>query len=293
LRSSGSKFGLAAERVRCGDRFCAAELFWPISEGNITVQLEQFLETAMAAARLGGEQLQEWSRKFTVREKNPADLVTEADKASQDVVYSHILDRYPDHGFLGEEQLAVPRGDSPYRWLIDPLDGTSNYVHHFPYYAVSIGLEYERELIVGVVYDPTRDEMFSAIRGQGARANGKKIQTSLPDTLASSLVVASLPVKVGPEHEAVKRFLRVMPHAQHIQRTGSAAMNLAYVAAGRLDAFWSTSLKPWDSAAGALIVSESGGRMSQVDGQPFDVEVPSLLASNGSALHEELQQLLP
>lgn len=256
------------------------------------LKLEALLETAVTAAELGGRELKEWMGKFTVSEKNPADLLTEADGASQDAIYGYLCKQYPDHGFLGEEQLAVPRGDSPYRWVIDPLDGTSNYAHHFPYYAVSIALEYERELQVGVILDPTRDEVFCAAKGQGATLNGEPIKPTDTKTLQQALVVASLPAGVCPADVSVQQFLRVMQHAQHIQRTGSAALNLAYVAAGRLEAFWSTSLKPWDAAAGALIIQEAGGRISQIGAAPFDIEVSDLLASNGSAIHEQLQQLL-
>jgi myo-inositol-1(or 4)-monophosphatase len=183
-------------------------------------------------------------------------------------------------------------GGSPFRWVIDPLDGTSNYVHRFPFYAVSIALQHERELIAGVIYDPTRDELFAATRGGGARLNGEPISPSPAAALCEALVVVSLPVGIGADHPAVARMLKVLPAAQHIQRTGSAALNLAYVACGRIDAFWSTSLHPWDMAAGALIVAEAGGRVMRIDGGPLDIEVPSLLASNGSGVHGELQSLL-
>ena len=182
--------------------------------------------------------------------------------------------------------------DSPYRWVIDPLDGTSNYVHRFPFYAVSIALECAGALAVGVIFDPNRDEMFCAVRGEVATLNGNPIQTSRVDSLKQMMAVASLPVAVTPDDPAVGRFLRVMSHAQTVQRTGSAALNLAYVACGRIDAFFSSSLKPWDVAAGALIVTEAGGRVSKMDGSPLEIEVPDLLSSNGSSIHEELQQLL-
>ena len=176
--------------------------------------------------------------------------------------------------------------------MIDPLDGTSNYVHHFPYYAVSIALECAGVLEVGVIYDPNRDEMFCAVRGEGATLNGKPISTSRVDSLSRAMVVASLPVAATPDDPAVGRFLRVMAHAQTVQRTGSAALNLAYVASGRMDAYWSSSLQPWDMAAGALIVTEAKGRISTMDGNPLQIEVPDMLASNGSSIHEELQQWL-
>ncbi len=252
----------------------------------------EFLETAIEAAHLGGGILLEWTDKFTASEKGRADLVTEADLASQEAIHQLIRSRFPDHNFLGEEGLCETNSDSPYRWIIDPLDGTSNYVHHFPYYGVSIGLQRGTELVAGVVFDPNRDETFTAIRGSGAHMNGEPLATTRVAALANSMVVASLPVGARPENVAVDRFLRVMRHAQTVQRTGSAALNLAYVAAGRMEAYWSSSLKPWDMAAGVLIVEEAGGRVSRMDGGVFDVEIPDLLASNGTGIHGELQALL-
>jgi len=252
----------------------------------------EFIETAEQAARLAGRVLADWAKKFTVREKSPANLVTEADLVAEEAIYNHIRGRFPDHSFLGEEGLSETNHDSPYRWVIDPLDGTSNYVHGFPYYGVSIGLECDGELTVGVIFDPNRDELFSAVRGGGASVNGRRIVPSGVDTLSQAMVVASLPVVVKPNDRAVQRFLAVLPQAQTLQRLGSAALNLASVAAGRIDAYWSSSLKPWDMAAGALIVAEAGGRVSKTDGGAFEIEVPDLLASNGSAIHGELQQLL-
>ena len=252
----------------------------------------QFLKTAQDAARIAGNVLQMWAEKFTVSEKSPANLVTEADYASQEAIHKAILEQYPEHNFLGEEELIVSRPESAFRWIIDPLDGTSNYVHHFPYYAVSIALESDEGLLVGVIFDPNRDEMFSAIRGRGATLNGTKISTSKVRHLNQAMVVASLPVGVRREHPAVDQFLRVMPHVQSVQRTGSAALNLSYVAAGRIDAFWSLSLKPWDVAAGALLVEEAGGQVTRQGGSPLDIEIPDILSSNGSEIHERLQELL-
>ena len=251
-----------------------------------------FMETAREAARLGGGILTEWAGKFTVSEKGPSDLVTEADFASQEAIHRLIRSRYPDHNFLGEEGLSETNSDGPYRWVIDPLDGTSNYVHRFPYYAVSIGLERAGELILGVVFDPNRDEMFSAVSGSAATLNGEPIQPTTTSELNEAMLVASLPVAVRSDDPAVRRFVRALSQAQTVQRTGSAALNLAYVAAGRIDAFWSSSLKPWDMAGGAFLVSAAGGRVSTMEGEPLDIGVPDILASNGTALHSQLGQLL-
>jgi myo-inositol-1(or 4)-monophosphatase len=242
-------------------------------------ELSHLLDSAATAGRMAGDVLREWTHKFTSREKSPANLVTEADEASQKAIHEFILARYPDHRFLGEEGLLQEEGKSPYRWIIDPLDGTSNYVHGFPYYAVSIGLECAGELVVGAIYDPNRDELFAAAKGQGATLNGRPIAPTATAEIGQAMCMASLPVKAKSNHPAV-------------QRSGSAALNLCCVACGRIDAFWSTSLSPWDQAAGALIVAEAGGRVTQIDGAPFDVNVPSLLATNGTALHESLQTLL-
>jgi len=248
----------------------------------------EFLQSAEEAARRGGHVLRTWSSKFTVKEKSRSNLVTEADFASQKVIHDFLHGRYPNHGFHGEEGLNEVRPDSPFRWVVDPLDGTTNYVHGFPYFAVSIGLEQDGQLVAGAIYDPTRDEMFLAARGAGATLNRRPLRRSEVTELSQAMVVASLPVATDPEDVAVKRFLKMLPHAQTVQRTGSAALNLAYIAAGRLDAFWSTSLKPWDMAAGVVLVEEAGGKITRIDGGPFKLEEPNLLASNGSNIHQEL-----
>ena len=252
----------------------------------------EYLQSAEEAARRAGNVLRAWSTKFTVREKSRSNLVTEADFAAQQAIHDFLKGRYPNHGFHGEEGLNEVRPDSPYRWIIDPLDGTTNYVHGFPYFAVSIGLEHEGQLVAGAIYDPTRDEMFLAARGAGATLNRRPLHKSDISELRQSLVVASLPVAIHADEVAVQRFLKMLPHAQSVQRTGSAALNLAYVAAGRLEGFWSTSLKPWDMAAGVVIVEEAGGRVTQLNGDVFRVEEPSLLASNGSGIHQEMMQHL-
>lgn len=252
----------------------------------------ELLDVAEHAARIGGRILEEWRPKFTAREKSPRNLVTEADFASQRAIFDFIHARYPEHRFLGEEGLHHDEGDSPYRWVIDPLDGTSNYVHGFPYYAVSIAVEESDELLAGAVYDPNRDEMFAAARGSGATLNGEPIRVSECSELSDALCMASLPVKTDRSHPAVQRFLKVLEAAQHVQRTGSAALNLCAVASGRIEAFWSESLMPWDMAAGVLLVREAGGRVTQLQGTPFELNLPDLLATNGTAVHEMLSDVL-
>ena len=254
--------------------------------------MREYVQTAEEAARRAGHVLRAWSSKFTVREKSRSNLVTEADEASQSAIFDFIHGRYPQHSFCGEEGLSIDRGDSHYRWVIDPLDGTTNYVHGFPYYCVSIGLECRGEMIVGAVFDPIHDEMFLAARGEGASLNRRPIKCSGIGELGQSLLIASLPVATNGHDEAVRRFLTVLPLAQSVQRTGSAALNLANVAAGRVEGFWSTSLKPWDMAAGILLVEEAGGRISKIDGSPFRLEEPDLLATNGSDIHRQLLPIL-
>jgi myo-inositol-1(or 4)-monophosphatase len=202
-----------------------------------------------------------------------------------------ILGEYPDHNFLGEEGLIRTDGAAPYRWVIDPLDGTTNYFHGFPFFAVSIGLERDGELIAGVIYDPTREELFTAFKGHGAYLNEQRLQVSAAQRLQQALLVASFPPGSTPESPPIRQFLRILPHAQTVQRTGSAALNLAYLATGRLDGFWSYSLKPWDMAAGVVIVREAGGNVSKMNGSPLALEIPDILATNG-AIHAELQNLL-
>ncbi|MDA0832540.1 MAG: inositol monophosphatase family protein [Planctomycetota bacterium] len=256
------------------------------------MSFSEFLPTAKGAAQLAGEVLRSWAERFTITEKSPANLVTEADIAAQAAIYDFISKRYPDHNFLGEEGLNESHPNSTFRWVIDPLDGTSNYAHRFPYYAVSIGLECDGELVCGVIYDPTRDELFWTVKGDGAWLNDSRLSTSRNLTLDKAMLMASLPVAVRAHHPAVNRFLRAVGQAQTVQRSGSAALNLAYIAAGRLDGFWSTSLLPWDMAAGVLLVREAGGVVTQLDGGTFRLERPSLLAANGESLHREMVSML-
>lgn len=232
--------------------------------------------------------LQDWIGRFSVREKSRANLVTEADEASQTAIVQSLKNRFPRHGFLGEESLNDRSADTEAFWIIDPLDGTSNYVHGFPYYAVSIALSVRGQIEVGVIYDPTRDETFSAVRAGGATRNGIRIVTSGETELQSAMGMASLPVATDPENPAVKRFLKSLTKLQTVQRSGSAALNLAYLASGRIDAFWSSSLHAWDVAAGALLVAEAGGTITNLTGELFDIFIPSLLAASTASLHQEL-----
>ena len=248
--------------------------------------------TACDAARCGGQILLDWRSRFTASQKAPRDFVTEADIASERAIVALIGERFPDHAVLGEEGGARGASEAAYRWIIDPLDGTSNYVHGFPYFAVSVAVEHEGRLLAGAIFDPNRAELFSAALGCGATLNDASIEVSTCQSLDNALCMASLPVAAKRTDLAVARFLRVLEAAQHVQRTGSAALNLCGVASGRIDGFWSMSLRTWDVAAGALIVREAGGRVTQTDGGDFDVNVPDLLATNGTAVHDALIDVL-
>jgi len=252
--------------------------------------MHQYITVCEQAARKGGQVLLDWQGRINPREKAPKDLVSEADFASQQAIYEIIHGTFLDHDFLGEE--GDPSGnakrESEFRWIVDPLDGTVNYVHRLPAYSVSVALERRGELQVGVVYDPIADECFSAVRGEGAFLNGVEISVSDCESLCTALVAASLSAGVSRDSEEISRFLDVLVECQALRRLGSAALNLAYVAAGRLDAYWATSVKVWDVAAGLLLVQEAGGLMSGVAGEPFDLSRPQFAAAATSTLHAEL-----
>ncbi len=264
--------------------------------------MQDFLRTCEQAARDGGRVLRQWQGRVTAREKGPADLVTQADLASQEAIRRTVLAAFPSHAFLGEEQdedasvgrrgtSRTPAADG-YRWVVDPLDGTTNYVHQYPYYCVSVALLKGQKLQVGCIYDPSRDECFTAATGSGAWCNGRPLTTAPTKSLDQALVASSFAARVEPESAEVAEFLKVLYRSQSIRRLGSAALNLAYLAAGRLDVFWSTSVKLWDVAAGVLMVQEAGGQVSSRDGLPWNADHPSLLAASTVELHAELRGLL-
>ncbi len=223
--------------------------------------------------------LLDWQNRFTVREKGPADLVTEADLAAQETVQSSLLKAYPKHGFLAEENVAIPSQESGYRWIVDPLDGTTNYVHRMPEYAVSIALEQHGRILVGCVYNPANGECYTASRGEGAWLNGARLAVSGIQELSQALVGASFPASVTRESAEIGQFADMLVSAQSLRRLGSAALNLCFVAGGRLDGYWASSIKAWDIAAGILMVTEAGGVVSDVSRQPLDLERPRLLAA--------------
>jgi myo-inositol-1(or 4)-monophosphatase len=252
--------------------------------------LSAWLETCEAAARAGGQQLMAWRGKFQTREKGACDLVTDADVASQKAIQELIASRYPNHAFLGEEQAAKAstRPADQLIWVVDPLDGTTNYVHGYPNYAVSVAISRGRDVQAGVIYDPLRDECYSAAKGLGARCNGKVLKTSEVTLLGDSLLAISLPARVRRDSPDLLDFIEVVQLSQAVRRSGSAALNLAHVASGTLDAFWASHIQPWDVAAGILLIREAGGTVTDRDGAEFDLWNPHFVAAAGEQLHREL-----
>jgi myo-inositol-1(or 4)-monophosphatase len=250
------------------------------------------LEVCEHSARAAGATLLDWRNRFTVREKGPADLVTEADVAAQETVQRIIRQAFPRHGFLAEESVAIPSQENGYRWIVDPLDGTTNYVHGMPEYAVSVALEQHGRVLVGCVFNPAYDECFLAARGEGARLNGHSLHVSGIEELPRAMVGASFPARVARDSVEIERFADMLVTAQSLRRLGSAALNLCFVASGRLDGYWATSIKPWDIAAGILMVSEAGGVIQDVSGQPLDLDRPRLLAAASPKLASAMVDVL-
>jgi len=263
--------------------------------------MPEFLDVCLEAAKRGGQVLLDWQDRFQTREKGPKDLVTEADCMAQEAIREIIHKAFPDHDFVGEEDAAerkakglspIPERRSEYRWVVDPLDGTTNYVHHLPGYAVSIALQQGDDLILGVVLDPLSEECFVAQRGHGATLNGQPITTSGCGRIGQALVAVSFSPHVERDSPEIRRFVEILLAAQSVRRMGSAALNLCYVAAGRLDAYVATSVSIWDIAAGLLLVTEAGGAVSAIDGHPLSLERPELIACASQSLAADLIQAL-
>lgn len=250
------------------------------------------LKVAEAAARAGAKELMAWRGRFTARQKGLHDLVTDADLASEKAVRAVIGAAYTDHGILGEEAPAAEQLDREFCWVVDPLDGTTNYVHGFPCWGVSIAVAHRRRLLAGVVLDPLHEECFSAAAGQGATLNGEAISTTAATEVGESLLAVSFPAHLVRESADLEAFLRVAPACQAIRRTGSAALNLAYVACGRLDGHWAHEIHPWDSAAGVLLVQEAGGVATGSDGRPFELAAGDYLTAATTALHAAIVPLV-
>jgi myo-inositol-1(or 4)-monophosphatase len=253
---------------------------------------EALRDAAIAFAREAGAVLREgFGRTHVAERKGAIDLVTEYDRRSEALVLGRIRERFPDHRVLAEES-GTQGGTSAVRWVIDPLDGTTNFAHNYPFFCVSIGVEVDGRMVAGAIYDPVRDEMFAAADGRGATLNDAPIRVSTVGTLQDALLVTGFPydVREHPDRH-LGPFRAFLTRAQALRRDGSAALNLAYLAMGRFDGFWELWLSPWDLAAGTLIVQEAGGTVTRYDGSPFSIERRELLASNG-ALHPEMLAVL-
>lgn len=255
-----------------------------------------FSEVCELAARRAGAVLVEKQGHITVKEKGPADLVTEADYAAQEIIQEILLSAFPKHSFLGEEDTlasaTIQDDGAEFRWVVDPLDGTTNYVHGLEHYCVSIGLLRNNKPCLGIVYDPVRDELFRATTGNGAFLNNRPIASSNVRQLKQALVAASLSPRVKAGSSEVTRFLNVLYRSQSVRRLGSAALNLCYVATGRLDAYWGTSVNIWDVAAGLLIMHEAGGESADLSGKPVDLFRPMFAAAANTELRDEMLMVL-
>jgi myo-inositol-1(or 4)-monophosphatase len=252
-------------------------------------------DVAVEAARKAGAYLKQHVGKIRSIERKGGEeknLVTEIDKASEEIIIAMLRKHYPGHDILAEESGTKNAAKSDHRWIIDPLDGTTNFTHGFPVFCVSIGLEHKGVLELGVIYDPNTDELFTAEKGKGAFLNGKKIHVSKTESLQTSLLVTGFPYNIAENpHKAIERFVSFLMKAQAVRRMGSAALDLAYVACGRFDGFWEVALHPWDMAAGVLIVEEAGGKVTDFGGKPMDIYNWALLSSNGK-IHEEMQKIV-
>jgi myo-inositol-1(or 4)-monophosphatase len=248
------------------------------------------IQTAHEAGCLLAER---FGRPIKITHKGDINLVTEADLAAEKLIIDRIGSHYPRHAVLAEESAesgAVVKA-AEWKWIIDPLDGTVNYAHGYPHFCVSIALERAGTLVLGVVYDPLRDETFAAELGEGATLNGRRIRVSKTEDLNSALICTGFPYDVRERGDFARHFANFIMHAQSVRRDGSAALDLASVACGRFDGFWEEGLRPWDVAAGVLLIQEASGCVSRYDGGPVDIYNPPIIVSN-SLIHEAMLHVL-
>ena len=250
-----------------------------------------YISLASTIARQAGALLMEYYARGVKTEykgSGTVDVVTEADRASEKLIVDALRSAFPNHGIVGEEGSRA-QGSGEWIWYVDPLDGTTNFAHGFPVFCVSLGLARDNEMIAGVVFDPSRNELFSAERGRGATLNGKKIGVSRTERLGESLLGTGFPSKKRHLNPNIYFYHQLTMKTHGIRRAGSAALDLSCVASGRYDGFWEFNLNAWDTSAGVLLVQEAGGRVTHVDGSEFDVAASrDVLASNGT-IHRELQ----
>lgn len=254
--------------------------------------LDKILSVAVDAAKEAGACLRDrFGNQHEIKLKREIDPVTEADLEAENVIISRIKSNFPDHSILSEEAGRY-QGKSAVCWIIDPLDGTTNYSHNFPFFSVSIGIEMEGEVVAGVVYDPLLDELFSAKKNCGSYLNGKKISVSIIDDLGKSLLATGFPYDIRESADNnLANFQKFIMKVQAVRRAGSAALDLCYVACGRLDGFWEMKLSPWDTAAAFLLIKESGGRVTNFTGGKYSIYDKEILATN-NLLHESMLEIL-
>lgn len=255
--------------------------------------LQSYLDAAKNAALRAADVLEHWRLKFQVKEKGRFDLVTDADLASQQAIQAYLASQFPTHAFLGEEEgadKAKPPADAPPTWIVDPIDGTTNYVHDCPFYCISIGLMIAGELVVGVVYEPVRKEMFAAAKGQGAWLGDKRMKTSPTASLDKALLATGFPPDLRGGELALDWWRHFSFQAQSLRRTGSTALNMAYVAAGRFDGYYAFDNHVWDVAGATVLVREAGGVVTNVNGTAYDPFTADALATNGP-LHPALLEV--
>lgn len=249
-------------------------------------------ELAIEAAVSAGNLLKEgWGKVQSIgRKRNFRELITEFDHRAEELIIKTIKAEYPDHSILAEER-PMEISNSAYKWIIDPLDGTTNYAHGYPLFCVSVALEHNKEIILGVVYNPVLNELFIAGKGQGATLNSQPIFVSATKALQESLLATGFPYQLEGIKENMRYFESFIFKAQAVRRDGSAALDLCYLAMGRFDGFWELDLNPWDTAAGTLIVTEAGGRVTNLSGGRFSIYGKDILASNGH-IHQKMVEVL-
>jgi myo-inositol-1(or 4)-monophosphatase len=247
------------------------------------------IETARDAGQL---LLEKFGRKLTVSKKGDINLVTEADLASEALIVERIKSYYPKHAILAEESgEAKIDGGSEWKWIIDPLDGTTNFAHGYPCWSVTIALEHNGEVVIGVTFDPTRNELFAAERGRGASLNNKPIRVSETEDLAEALIVTGFPYDFKRREDFARHLTAFLLQSRGVRRDGSAAIDMAYLAGGRFDGFWEEGLNPWDMAAGVLLIEEAGGQVTGYDNSRFSIYKPPILATNG-LIHTQMSAIL-
>lgn len=252
------------------------------------------IEDVVVWAKNAGQILRDgFGKEHDVHYKSEIDIVTEIDKKSEDYLIGEIRKYFPTHTIIGEESGKINGSESDGFWFIDPLDGTSNYAHGLPIFSVSIGYQYAGEMQLGVVYDPMMDECFTAVRGQGAYLDGEVIKVSDTTEMIKAMLVTGFPYDVhNSENNNLDYFASFIKNAQAVRRLGSAAIDLCYVASGRLDGYWELSLQAWDAAAGVLILEEAGGISTKLDGTPFELKPPHAMVAANPTLHAKMMDIV-